>query len=128
MARFYHVKTFTLGSDVYTTIKSVTINESSTPIVDSGDADTNETVVGAGTSSVSVEISMSDPVQAHAIKTHAIGNLTVVGLVQDGGSGDVTYTVSDFKAFSRSINAAHNAVNGSTVSGRGSAVDVDAGT
>lgn len=119
--RTSQISSFTFGVTVFTTIKEVNTNEDATPLYDSGDTDTNETLVGMGVSRNSFSLILSDPIQAAAIKAHAAANITYSG-VDEAGADVVDSVLTNARVFGRSRRTMHNGVWQFTLTGRCDAV------
>lgn len=115
--RMHGIKDFMFGSDQYGTIKEVSTNEESTPLYDAGDVDKDEVLVGEGVSRNSFTVTLSDAIQAEAIKAHAAATITFKG-VNAADSAVITCTMTNCRIFGRSGRAGHSMVAGITLTGR----------
>lgn len=117
MARCVHIKTFKVAAVAYTTIHEVSSNEDVNPLYDSGDNDVSETLVGIGVGRNSFSLTLSDAVQAQAIKSSAAADITFNG-VNAVDAANVLGTLVNAKCFSRSQRSMHNGVWMTTLTGR----------
>jgi hypothetical protein len=123
--RTHGIKTFKIGATSFTTIKTVDTNEDVNPLYDAGDVDTDETLVGVGMGRNTFSITLSDPIQAQAMKASAAANIVFNG-VDATSTANVLVTLVNAKIFSRSNRLGHNQVGQITLTGRCDSITVAA--
>lgn len=115
--RVHSIKNFKYGTDDYGTIKTVDHSRESTALTDIGDADLDEVVVGRGSRRNRFSITLSDPLQAVAISSHAAAAITFNGLNAADGSA-VLVTLTNALVEGDSARHGTRTVAGFTLSGR----------
>lgn len=118
--RFINVVNFLAGSTPVTTVKEVTIDQKHKEIMDSGDADQYESFGARGAGSTSVNVTLSDPIQAHALKIVSGATVTFSGQ-PTSGSATTTFvgvTVVGFTGMGHSNKAMHNGLWAQSVPGK----------
>lgn len=122
MARFINIKNCKMGGTPVTTIKSIGYNRSANVIADSGDNDRYQSWAAKGLTTISIQISLADPVQAAALENAAAGTFEFNGEPEEGGQErHVEITNAIFSG--RSVNASHNALWNGSISGIATAPD-----
>lgn len=116
MARFINIKSCTFGGVPVTTIKSIGYSRNTNMITDSGDNDAFQSWAAKGLTSISVQVSLADPVQAAALENAAAGILAFNGEPETGGS-ERHVEISACLFGGRSVNASHNALWSGSISG-----------
>ena len=112
--RYVNVFNVTHGTDVLTTVQSVTVNDTVQRIQASGDNDKRATFQAKGMGDLTGTIEIQDQFQAEAIKNKAGATLTF-DAEGEAGSAVKRVTILNVEFFGYAGGDRHNAVNGFTI-------------